>query len=314
MPRRKRRFFKIFTNGHDYRPDWRWMRANELMSELASTHGRSKGYCSPQVEGSAVSRLYRYLRTMRMGYLQERRQAKIMQEFIDLQEAIAINDEGGVKRLELRLRLFVGQSSDLISKIMEVDAKVVAAYSIYFFDVREKRHRDVFQFRQRWPGRSSAKSIEDLKYDHIENFLYFFMDRISCSLIPMALDAYVHRGETHDLKTKIGRQREQVELHYLRFLASVVEPAADFGTSLRVANLTKVSNFGLTSFAKPSFLEHWQAVVNEMPDEKRTEVLDVDYVAPQERQKPAETAACSPAVWKISKVRARYPRSLLSLA
>ncbi len=314
MPRRKRRYYKIFTDGPDYQPDWRWMRANELLSELAPTHGRSTRYCSPQVEGAAVSRLYRYLRTMRMGYLQERRQAKIMQEFIDIQEAIAINDEGGAKRLELRLRLFVGQSPDAIAKIMEVDAKAIFAYSIYFFDVREKRHRDVFQFHQRQPARLNAKSYADLKYDRFENFLYFFVDRISSSLIPMALDAYVHRGETHDLKTKIGRQREQVELHYLRYLSSLVEPAADFGTSLRVANLTKVSNFGLTSFVKPSFLEHWQAVVNEMPDEKRTEVLDVDYVAPQERQKPAETATCSPAVWKISKVRARYPRSLLSLA
>ena len=148
MPRRKRRFYKIFTDGPDYQPDWRWMRANELLSKLAPTHGRSTQYCSPQVQSAAVTRLYRYLRTMRMGYLHERRQAKIMQEYIDIQEAIAINDERGVKRMELRLRLLGGQSPKTIAKTMGLDVEVVVAYSIYFFDVREERHRSVFQFHQ----------------------------------------------------------------------------------------------------------------------------------------------------------------------
>ncbi len=312
MPRRKRRYYKIFTYGHDYRPDWRWLRANELLSELASTHGRSKKYCSPQAEGAAVTRMYRYLRTMRMGYLHERRQAKIMQEFIDLQEAIAINDERGVKRLELRLRLLGGQSPKTIAKTMSVDVGVVVAYSIYFFDVREERHRGVFQFRQRQPARLSAKSYADLKYDRFENFLYSFMDRISSNLIPMALDAFVHRGETHDLSTKIGRQREQVEIHYLKFLANIVEPLSDRETYLRVSNLIHASNFELISFAKPTFLEHWQAVVNEMPDEKTTEVVDVDSVAPQERLKPTAAETRSPAVWTDAHVRARYARSSLA--
>ena len=314
MPRRKRRYYKIFTDGPDYRPDWRWMRANELMSELASTHGRSKRYCSPQVEGAAVSRLYRYLRTMRMGYLHERRQAKIMQEFIDLQQAIRINDERGVKRMELRLRLLGGQSPKTIAKTMGLDVDVVVAYSIYFFDVREERHRGVFQFHQRQPARLSAKSYADLKYDRFENFLYWFMDRISSNLIPMALDAFAHRGEPHDLSTKIGRQREQVEIHYLRFLTNIVEPLADWETNMRVSNLIQTSNLGLISFAKPTFLEHWQAVVNEMSDEKTTEVVDVDYVAPQERRKPTEAKSLLPAIWKISHLRVRYPRTSLSVA
>ena len=124
MPRRKRRYYKIFTDGHDYQPDWRWSRADELRSELASMHGRSTGYCSPQVEGAAVTRLYRYLRTIRMGYLQERRQEKIMQEFVDIQEAIAINDDGGVKRMELRLRLLGGQSPKTIAKTMGLNVEV----------------------------------------------------------------------------------------------------------------------------------------------------------------------------------------------
>ena len=310
MPRRKRRYYKIFTDGPDYQPDWRWMRANELLSELAPTHGRSTRYCSPQVEGFAVTRLYRYLRTMRMGFLHERRQAKIMQQYIDIQEAIKFNDERGVKRLELRLRLSVGQSPDVIAKIMELNPKSVFAYSIYFFDVREERHRGVF--RQRQPVRLNAKSYADLRYDRMESFLYLFVGS-SRNLIPMALDAFVHRGETHDLLTKIGRQREQVEIHYLKFLWCLIEPI-DLEINLRVANLIQTSDIGLPSFAKPSFLEHWQAVVNAMPELRTTEVVNVDSVAPQQRRKPTEAESRLPAILKISHLRARYPRTSLSVA
>ncbi len=313
MPRRKRMYYKIFTDSPNYQPDWRWMRANELLSELASAHGRSKRYCSPQVEGAAVTRLYGYLRTIRMGYLHERRQAKIMQQYIDIQEAIRINDERGVKRLELRLRLFVGQSPETIAKTMGLDVEVVVAYSIYFFDVREERHRGVFQFHQRHPARLSAKSHADLKYDRFENFLYWFMDRIS-NLIPMALDAFAHRGETHDLSTKIGRQREQVEISYLQFLTNIVEPLADWETNMRVDLLIKASNQGLTSFAKPKFLEHWEAAVSAMPDARKAEVLDVDSVAPQQRRKPTEAKSRLPAIWKVSQLRVHYPRTSLSVA
>ena len=312
MPRRKRRFYRLFTYGHDYQPGWRWLRANELLSELAPTHGRCERYCSRQVEGAAVTRLYRYLRTMRMGYLHERRQAKIMQQYIDIIEAIRINNEGGVNRLELRLRLFVGQSADTIAKIMGVDAEVVVAYSVYFFDVREERHRNVFLFRQQNPDRTSTDTYEDIKNDRLEGFLYVFVSRFSCDAIPSALDSFAHRGEIQDLSTKVGRRREQIELHYLGFLGRNVSSLADSATNYRVAKLIQTSNLGLTSFAKPTFLEHWQAVVNEMPEVRTTEVVDVDYVAPQERPKPTAAATCSPAVWKVSHVLARYPRTSLA--
>ena len=312
MPRRRRRFYKIFTDGPNYRPDWRWERANELMSELAPTHGRCKKYCSPQVEGAAVTRLYRYLRKMRMGFQHERRQARIMQEYIDIQEAIAINSEGGVRRLELRLRLFLGQSADVIAKIMDVDAKSVFAYSIYFFDVRAERHRSVLQFRQQHPARLNANSYAELKHDRMESFLHLFVGN-SSNLIPMALDAFVHRGEKHDLLTKIGKQREQVELHYLKYLSGIVEPI-DWETNLRVLTLIQTSKIGLTSFAKPSFLEHWKAVVNAMPESRATEVVDVDSVSPQQRRKPTEAKSRLPAIWKISRRIASYPRTAVSLA
>ena len=129
----------------------------------------------------------------------------------------------------------------------------------------------------------------------------------------MALDAFVHRGETHDLLTKIGRQREQVEIHYLKFLWCLIEPI-DLEINLRVANLIQTSDIGLPSFAKPSFLEHWQAVVNAMPELRTTEVVNVDSVAPQERRKPTEAKSRLPAIVKISHLRARYPRTSLSVA
>lgn len=91
-------------------------------------------------EGAAVYRYLLYLKANRWGYIRERRQGAMRQQYIDIDLAKDIDRQSTPKRLELRLRILAGESLNRIAKTMNLDEKVVRTYSCYFFDVFEQKH------------------------------------------------------------------------------------------------------------------------------------------------------------------------------
>lgn len=144
------------------------------------------------------------------GYVQERKQAAIMQLYIDIDLAKEIERQASPQRLELRLRILAGESSQRISMKMELDERVVRSYCCYFFDVFEQKHSYLVNL-----PRPNAK---DTEANNLEYFCFRFVDAYGPVVIDRLVDMFRNFGAKHDLATAEGRKREAMEIRFASYL------------------------------------------------------------------------------------------------
>ena len=143
MPRKKYFAPDYVSTSVDWSPNWRIRRATELFLQyLDQTDQPKRMQVSRWKEGKAVVRYFRYLKAKRLGHSQERRQAKFLQSYSDILSAAEIDRSPSEVRLELRLRILVGQPLELISKTLLLDLRIVRAFCCYQFDVQHVGHKN----------------------------------------------------------------------------------------------------------------------------------------------------------------------------
>jgi len=285
MPRAK--YFNPDFEKEDFRyqANWRSQRALELLNESKKTRAKPRGnYVSEAVEGRAVVRAYSFLKATDQGYGQERKQAKLMQEYFDIQEATVLERERGPKRLELRLRLLAGQSAKLIGEAMGIDHRIVFAYCIYYFDVRDLIHQQRFIHQSQGRIHGFNQNSDDLVYDGFENYCYLAANA-STSELPSLVDAYKYFGDTHDLTTAIGRKRESIELVYLSKTQAIGEQALRTFLALDAQKQTKMYRDERFSTVFSSYAI--DRLFTNVAPASRT-VMDVDAVEPRTRRNSTE--------------------------
>jgi len=286
MPR-----FKYFNPDYEkesykYRTDWRSQRAHELLQECRPTHSTPRGkYLSEAVEGKAVIRYSHYLRAIDQGYGHERKQAKLMQEYFDIEAARAIERKPGSQRLELRLRLLAGESARAIGTRMNLDHRVVFAYSIYFFDVRDAVHQYRFTQRMKWQMSCGIQESDFTQFGRFETYCYAVADAFGAAIIPVLLDTFNHFGASHDLDTVIGRRRESTELNFASITLPSNEHTLGFFLAMTRRNQTKM--FRDETFTKVFSDFIVEKLYENTPPSPR-DVVDVDAVEPKSGQKKSK--------------------------
>lgn len=266
-------------------PSWRVRRATELYRQCIGTDGRLvRNQISKWVEGAAVYRYVRYLKANRRGYVQERRQAAMLKQFIDIDLARAIESQASHKRLELRLRILAGESLHVIAKTMNLDEMVVRTYCCYFFDVYHQKHAYLINLPR--PGSAYAASISPaidraIKSDHLEYFCYRMVDAYGPILIDRLVELFVHYGEQHDFKTKVGRNREVMELRFESYMLPRPSTITEIGGSQLLAERLRQSSSYLASDCNLAFGRSVldQLFRNTVPTP--VDAVDFDFVAPR---------------------------------
>lgn len=217
MPRIKTfhpNFEKVISRGD---PSWRIRRATELYAACFTERSTPvRNQISKWIEGEAVYRYVLYLKAKRWGYVQERLQRRILQKYIDIQLAQAIEAQATPERLELRLRILAGESFPVIARKMKIDEKVVRTYCCYYFDVYEQRRSYLLNLPRPSDYEASAIPVvaTGLKKIHLEYYCYRRVDFSGPVLIERLVELYTHYGQEHDLGTKVGRRREGMEVQF----------------------------------------------------------------------------------------------------
>jgi hypothetical protein len=262
---------------HRGAPAWRVRRATELFQSCIGHDGRLvRRQISKWTEGSAVYRYVQYLKAKRFGYVQERKQAAIMQLYIDIDLAKEIERQASPQRLELRLRILAGESSQRISMKMGLDERVVRSYCCYFFDVYDQKHSYLVNLPR--PG---AKNTEA---NHLEYFCFRFVDAYGPVVIDRLVDMFRHFGAKHDLATAEGRKREAMEIRFASYMLPRPTTIDQIGShDLFCEHLRQSSSFLDTTYNsvfRNSMLD--QLLKNTVP----TPVIQADFDKISSRKSP----------------------------
>jgi hypothetical protein len=205
---------------------------------------------SKWIEGAAVYRYLLYLKAHRWGYVQERRQGAMMQQYIDIDLAKEIDRQATPKRLELRLRILAGESLRDIAKTMNLDEMVVRTYCCYFFDVFNQRHAYLINLPR--PDSVDAAPISPtidraFKSKHLEYFCSRMVNSYGPVIIDRLVDLFTHYGEPHDLRTKEGRDRELLEIRFDCYMLPRPSTITEIGGSHMLTERLKQSSSYLDS-------------------------------------------------------------------
>lgn len=290
MPRRRIFFPNVEKASLRCEPAWRVTVANELFRSCIGPDGRLIRYqVSKWQEGEAVYRYFRYLKAQRFGYVQERRQAAMLQEFSDIESAREIENTASPIRLELRLRILAGESFERIAKKMQIDVRVVRTFWCYFFDVYEKRQSYLINLPR--PGDVTVPSISPgidrlIRNDHLEYFFSGLVDRCGAQIIDRLIDMYIHFGKRHNLNTTEGRSRECLELRFELYMVPKPTDLAEIGVRYMIPERLRQSssylepacNLGIQRSVMSQLLK------NTVPTPVQSE--DFDFVEPRKSPSP----------------------------
>jgi len=208
-----------------------------------------------------------------------------MQTYFDIEAARAIERKSDSQRLELRLRLLAGQSTSSIGTKMELDYRVVFAYSIYFFDVRDEVHQYRFTQRMKWQMSCGVEESDTMQFGQFETYCYAVANAFGPETIPVLLDAFNHFGATHDLDTVIGRRRETTELHFASKTLLSNDQALKLFLAMTRRNSPKMyRNENFTTV----FSDFIVGKLYENTPPTPRDVVDVDAVEPRSSQKTSK--------------------------
>ncbi len=266
-------------------PSWRVRRATELYRQCIGPNGRLVRYqVSKWIEGAAVYRYLLYLKARRRGFVQERRQGAMLQKYIDIDLARAIESQASPKRLELRLRILAGEPLHGIAKTMNLDGMVVRTYCCYFFDVFHQKQAYLINLPR--PGSAHAAPISPaidraIKSDHLEFFSYRMANAYGPVLIDRLVELFTHYGEQHDFNTKVGRNREALELRFERYMLPRPTSITEISGSHLLAERLRQSSSYLDSDCNVAFKRSVldQLFQNTVPTP--VEAVDFDFVEPR---------------------------------
>ncbi len=290
MPRRKVFFPNVEKASPRCEPSWRVLAAKELLRYCIGPDGRFiRHQVSKWQEGEAVYRYFRYLKSKRFGYVQERRQATMLQAFSDIETAKEIESTASPMRLELRLRILAGESLERIAKKMKIDVRVVRTYCCYFFDVYDKRQSYLNNLPR--PGDVTVPSISPaidrlIRNDHLEYFFSHLVDRCGAQIIDRLMDMYTHFGRRHNLNTPEGRGRACLELRFELYMVPKPTNLAEIGVRYMITERLRQSG----SYLEPAYNRGIQRSVmsqllkNTVPTPVQSE--DFDFVEPRKSPSP----------------------------
>lgn len=294
MPRKKYFAPDYESTSVDWSPDWRIRRATELFQQyLARSDQPKRMQVSRWKEGKAVVRYFQFLKAKRLGHVQERRQAKFLQAFADIASAAEIDSSPSEVRLELRLRILAGQPLEQISKKLFLDLRIVRAYCCYHFDVQHVGHKNRYLLGLPRPDGATPLVPNGIGRvvcrEHFEYYLMRYLRSAGHSMIDTCVDAYRHFGESHDLGTPEGRNRESMELRFLAHVLAATPNPSDLCNLLAFAeHINQSSSYGDAAFCSSAHRYLVEKMFkNATPSSFEAE--DFDAVRPRQSARQMET-------------------------
>lgn len=220
MPRRPTRYYPDYgaqlpTSG----PDWRWVRALEIVSQGKNV--------SLKRDGPDIARAIRFIRhTCKIFTGQPMRE--ILKEDPDLVFAYQLNAEGGRRELELQCRVLARESAGVIAVEMGLTKSIVETYCRMFYDVAKSltatSHIIHNVIKMPMAGPVAPETLmKACAYHHGPHVIEGWLDYLD------------HQCEAHDLTTADGIQRESIEL-----LIQVHNLPSDSGTHLSLVKRAKL--------------------------------------------------------------------------